>query len=143
MHFLFNKKNYLKCGFKTEKKREFSNCLYFIDINGIIQFKFQNSMTVFEKCIVIKQNNINKYDNILDKIAGKYITTLYVLYDELIFPKFLIFIVDIALLCTLEIQTKLHKLFLNEIKINSLFYKLKNIITMPSDNHFTISMINI
>ena len=122
MHFLFNKKNYLKCGFKTEKKREFSNCLDFIDINGIIQFKFQNSMTVFEKCIAIKQNNINKYDNILDKIAGKYITTLYVLYDELIFPKFLIFIVDIALLCTLEIQTKLHKLFLNEIKINSLFY---------------------
>ena len=74
-----------------------------------------------------------------------FLTTLHILYNELIFPKFLIFIVDIeyALLCTSEIQTKLSKLFLNEIKINSLFYKLKNIITMSSDNHFTISMINI
>ena len=54
------------------------------------------------------KNNNNKYKDIIDKTTDKYITTLSINYENLIYPKFMIFIMDIdySILNTEAIQKK-------------------------------------
>ena len=103
-------------------------------------------MTTCEECIKLNiKNHKNKYENIIDKKTGKYIETLSLDFSNINLPKFLIFIIDMDYnkLESEEIQNKLFDIFKDKIKINSKFFTLKNIIHMPSYNHFTISIINV
>ena len=54
------------------------------------------------------KNNYDKYNDIIDKTTDKYITTLSINYENLIYPKFMIFIMDIdySILNTEAIQKK-------------------------------------
>ena len=89
-------------------------------------------------------SNKDKYNNIIDNKTGDYIKTLGINYENITLPNFIIFITDIDynILKNEEIQKKLLNLFIEEININNIIYKLHNIIFMPSQNHYTLAKIN-
>ena len=102
-------------------------------------------MTTCDECINKNlSDKQDKYKNIIDKTTGDYIKTLSINYDNIALPNFLIFIMDIDynVLKKEDIQKKLINLLSEEININSTLYKLKNIIFMPSSNHYTIATFN-
>ena len=142
-----------KCGFYKEKK-EYSKCLIniteellnFNNINNIIAYKYQYTISVCDECLKKNpENNQDKYTNVIDKKTGNYIKTLGINYENIVLPNFIIFISDFdySVLKKEEIQKKINMLFLEEIIINNEKYKIRNIIFMPSFNHYTIALINI
>ena len=103
-------------------------------------------MTTCDECINKNlSDKQDKYKNIIDKTTGDYIKTLGINYDNITLPNFLIFIMDIDYnaLKKEDIQKKLINLLSEETNINSTLYKLKNIIFMPSSNHYNIAIFNI
>ena len=75
-------------------------------------------------------SNKNKYNNIINNQTGDYIKTLGINYENITLPNFIIFITDIDynILKNEEIQKKLLNLFIEEININNILYKLNYII---------------
>ena len=143
-----------KCGFYNEKKNIYSKCLInlteellnFNSLNNIISYKYQFSLTTCDECINKNlSDKQDKYKNIIDKTIGDYIKTLGINYDNITLPNFLIFIMDIDynVLKKEDIQKKLINLLSEETNINSTLYNLKNIIFMPSSNHYNIDIFNI
>ena len=124
-----------KCRYFKGFKNQFSTSLInitetlldFKDLNNIIFYKFQNQLYKYNECSQTNiKNNRDKYKNIIDIKNGKSIQTLNLDSNNIILPKFILFIpdIDFNILKNEDIQNKLSNIFKDKIILKEFTYIL-------------------